>query len=276
MALTRWAHLLALMTVFGSAAFLWLLERRTLAQPPPSRLWLVLAGVAAGSALLQFVLTVAGMSDAVTGVFTSGTAATVLEDTLFGQVFIVRVVLLAALIALIVFRSSALLFVAIVSGAALAAVALTSHAAASGREAYALWRAANDAVHLLCGGFWIGGLAMLLKLAWERTPFLHATVVQFSESAIYVVTFLALAGMINTGFIFAAQRVSWFYVTLLLLKVAAAVGMIVLAFVNRVRIMPALAEGRDADVFARNVRAELLLGAGVVALAAVLGSVSPG
>jgi putative copper resistance protein D len=275
MALTRWAHLLSLMTVFGAAAFAWLLQRRLRFQPLESRGWLTLVIVAAVSAFVQFILTVGNMSDTVMGAFSPGTVATVLEDTTFGQVFIIRVVVLAALIALIVFRSTAVLFIALLSGAALAAVALTSHAAASGREAYTLWRAGNDATHLLCGGFWIGGLVVLLKYAWDRAPALHEIVALFSETAIYVVTFLALAGMINTGFIFAAQHVGWFYLTVLLLKVAAAIGMITLAFINRLRVMPALAAGQDADVFARNVRAELILGAGIVALAAVLGSISP-
>jgi len=128
------------------------------------------------------------------------------------------------------------------------------------------------------GGFWIGGLAVLLLQAFtaRNTASLFVEAGIFSEWAIYAVTVLALAGMINAGFIYAAQRVNWAYTVLLLFKVVLAAGMIALAFINRLRVMPKLEAGSGADTLARNVRSELLLGAIVVAIAAILGSVSPG
>jgi putative copper export protein len=164
---------------------------------------------------------------------------------------------------------------ALFAAVALAGVAWTSHAAASGRESFALFRAAMDALHLLAGGFWLGGLVSLLYVAHEKGR-VQESVALFSEVAIYAVTVLALAGALDAGFIFAAERVSWTYIALLLVKISFAVGMIAIAFINRLRVTPLLAADAGRAMLAHNVRAELALGTTVVGIAAVLGSISPG
>jgi copper transport protein len=168
----------------------------------------------------------------------------------------------------------------VLSGIALVTIAVTSHAAASGPEAYALLRLSTDALHLLTAGFWIGGLWVLLDLGLrgrrEKPQLLFRAVSLFADVAIYGVTALFLAGMLNTGFILSAQHVDAWYGVLLALKVVLAFAMIGIAFVNRLRVTPRLASGEGGEVLARNVRGELVLGAAVVAIAAVLGSISPG
>lgn len=276
MALIRWAHLLPLLAIFGTASFGEMLHAKGLLADRLTLPWLPWAALLAFlAALAQLLFTSIQMADSWNGVEDPSAIATVVGHTLFGQVFILRIVALA-LLALAVLRGSPSLLVAVLSGIALAGVALTSHAAASGQQSFMLFRAANDAVHLLTAGFWIGGLAVLLQLAQRHKAVLLAGPVNlFSEVAIYAVTALTLAGMLNTGFVWSAQRVTWAYALLLAAKVILATAMIALAFINRLRVAPALEAGSGSAAFARNVGVELALGVGVVALAAVLGSIAP-
>jgi putative copper resistance protein D len=199
----------------------------------------------------------------------------VIRGTVFGHLILLRSAALVGLIALTSRSRPPLSAVAVLAGVALAGVAATSHAAASGRESFALFRAATDALHLLAGGFWLGGLVALLYVAHEKSG-IRASVAPFSEVAIYAVALLALAGALDAAFVFAAERVSWTYTVLLLAKVLLAIGMIAIAFVNRLRVTPLLASEAGRETLTRNIRAELALGTSVVGIAAVLGSISPG
>lgn len=273
-AVIRWAHLLSLMTLFGATAFGWQLRRRSLGDVPPTRLWLLAASIALASAVLQLILTATALS---AGTLDFGALSTVLSHTTFGQTFAVRIIALVALVLLSIRLRPWLPGSAIAAAIALMGIALTSHAAANGQPAFAWMRITTDALHLLTGGFWIGGLAVLFWLAISGdSAKLYAEVGIFSETAVYAVTLLTLAGMINAGFIFSAQRVGWTYFLLLATKVVLALAMLLIAFINRLRVMPALAKGRDAEILARNIRLELALGTAVIALAAILGSISPG
>lgn len=275
-AVIRWAHLLSLMGLFGASAFGWVLNRRRLTDLPQTRIWLLAALITIASAALQLVTTTAGLTGGWTTALDPGALSAVLSHTTFGQAFVVRFIALVILVLLAGQPKPWLLGLAILSAVALACIALTGHAAANGQAAFAWMRAATDATHLWTGGFWVGGLAVLLWLAvsGDRTK-LYAEVGAFSEIAIYAVTLLMLVGMINAGFIFAAQRVGWTYFLLLACKVVLALAMLLIAFINRLRIMPALEEGQNAGVLARNIRLELILGGAVVGLAAILGSISP-
>ncbi len=276
LALVRWAHLLPLMAVFGASTFVSALRRKNLDATVslPWFGWACLVAVA--TAIVQVLLTTAAMSGGWQAVFDPTALLAVLADTEFGHFAFVRIGALALLcLAAVAIRPVGLAAEAL-SAIALVCVAFTSHTAASGSEAHATTRALNDAVHLVTGGFWIGGLLVLLQLAQRRRgPELMPALHLFSQIAIYTVTALMLAGMLNTLFVYSAQRVSWSYTILLVLKVTLALAMIAFAFINRLRVMPALESGNDDGTLIRNIRSELMIAAVVVALAAILGSISP-
>jgi putative copper resistance protein D len=276
LALVRWAHLLPLMAVFGASSFAAAMRSRRLDAviPLPWLGWACL--VALATAIIQVLVTTAAISGSWQAAFDPTALLAVLVDTEFGHFAFVRIgeialLCLAAVAIRPVGREAAAL-----SAIALICVAFTSHAAASGSEAHATTRALNDAVHLVTGGFWIGGLVVLLQLAARRRGAeLLPTLELFSQIAIYTVTALMLAGMLNTLFVYSAQRVNWTYTVLLIIKAVLALAMVAFAFVNRLRVMPALESGTDDGTLARNIRSELVIGAVVVALAAILGSISP-
>jgi putative copper resistance protein D len=277
LALVRWAHLLPLMAVFGAASFASALRRKKVIVTAVALPWFGWAClIALLTAIVQLLLTTAAMSGDWQGALDPAALRSVVVDTTFGNLAIVRLAALALLCLTVVLRRPAGWEGELLSAVALLGLAFTSHAAASGSADHAMTRALNDAVHLVTAGFWIGGLLLLLQLAQQRrSPDLMPALQLFSQIAIYSVTALMLAGMLNTLFVYSAQRVSWTYTILLIVKVALALGMITFAFINRLRVMPALEQGHDDGTLAKNVRSELTIGAVVVGIAAILGSISP-
>jgi putative copper resistance protein D len=274
-AAVRWLHLLALMLVFGASGFGWLRQRNAMGSLTPARLLFYASLVAAVTAGAQLLLTAEALSGSWTAVRDPANLGAVVRGTVFGHLLLLRSAALVGLIALASRPRPPAAAVTLLAAVGLAGVAATSHAAATGLESFALFRATTDALHLLAGGFWLGGLIALLCVVREKTS-VQDSVALFSEVAIYAVTLLALAGALDAGFIFAAERVSWTYTMLLFAKVLLAISMIAIAFINRLRVTPLLTTEAGRTTLARNIRAELALGAIVVGIAAVLGSISPG
>jgi hypothetical protein len=69
------------------------------------------------------------------------------------------------------------------------------YAVASGTGSWLM--AANDALHLLCAGFWIGGLTVLALVVVERRPGLLGALGVFSLWGTYAVFLLTVAGAVN-------------------------------------------------------------------------------
>jgi putative copper resistance protein D len=162
------------------------------------------------------------------------------------------------------------LFVA-VTGAMLAAVALTltGHTSVNPLRK---WLAPLLAVHLLVAAFWFGALWPLwLTLQHESVADAEAVLRRFSKLAIWLVPGIALAGLgmafllIDTWSTFRRA-----YGLILIVKATVFVLLLVLAALNRWRLMPALASVRAA--LRRSILAEYLLIAGVLAMTAVLTS----
>jgi len=171
--LVRAAHFLALMLVFGAESLQALFGAFLAEQPPQilSRRLFTIASIAAlATALLWFGLTVVQVGGSWNAALDPQTLSPIAEQTTFGPILLARIAVCAFLVVTSLLPRLRLVRI-VVSGAALAAIALTSHAAASG-ETFVLARAANDAVHLLAAGFWIGSLAVLVPLvaAQRKTP----------------------------------------------------------------------------------------------------------
>jgi putative copper resistance protein D len=251
--------------------------------------------VISGAAWL--VLTAASISDQPpTQVFSGGVAWTVLSQTSFGWDWMVRL-LLACLLAvtfvpLLSGRDTMLLTgtAAVMLAATLAGTLAWAGHAAGGLGAEGIIHPAADFLHLIAAVAWVGTLiplALLLgavggnagSLAIARTATLR-----FSTLGLVSVTTLLVTGSINTWYLAGSvpALVGTPYGQLLLAKVALFFGMVAIAALNRLRFTPRLVhsasktEARNAlRQLRRNAAIEMLAGAAIICIVAVLGTEPP-
>ena len=268
LAIARGIYFAALMLLFGGAAFNALLKKRLPIIAPvllPRWFALLAALIAAGA---WFILATGQMA----GEITQGAIHQAATATLFGQVFLAR---LALLLGLALVPSRAPVLTALLAGAALALPSATSHAAASSPAGFAVIGASLDAVHLLTGGFWIGGLWVLIRLFARKETNILLALSLFSDWAMAAVLVLAMTGLINAVSILlggsANGHPATAYLSVLGAKLALVVVMMTLAAINRFKLMP---RGRHKTI-ARNAARELGLGFIVVLLAGALGQLPP-
>lgn len=267
----RGVYFIIVMALFGEAAFAAALRRRLpmVAPAPTTQVrWalLALALLASGAWLLQAAAGMAGTSPG------AAITAQVLRGTLFGQAFAARIVLLLVLAVLLACGARPR-WIALVSGLALILPAITSHAAASSPANFTAIGATLDAVHLLAGGIWIGGLGALALLFRRKEVNIVLVLSLFSEIAMIAVVLLAMTGMINAASILLGDKgaASPLYLAVLGGKLAAVAAMLGLAVANRFRLLPR----GDTPAIARNAAIELGLGLIAVLLAAALGQLPP-
>lgn len=285
LAIVRAFHFASLMAIFGGSAYLLLLHGKlqTVPRSAPSlqKGFAFAAGLALLTGVLWLCLAAGQMSGDWRAVFDMPTVERVVRDTRFGAISASRLVGLALLLILSIgMRARRTAALVLLSGILLASLGLTSHAAASADGFAAYTRAANDAVHLLTAGFWIGGLLVLAMLVPEHleTPAdLLAPLRLFSVWGTYAVAALVLTGLVNAIVILglSSPRLS-IYRGLLAVKVVLAFGMITLAIINRLRIAPVLARDDSAPQrLTQTVTGELALGIVVIAAAGLLGLLPP-
>jgi putative copper resistance protein D len=190
--------------------------------------------------------------------------------TLFGQLFAIRMVALAAL-AFVLKRGAKL--AVLLAATVLCLPAATSHAAAASPAGFTVLGASLDGLHLVTAGFWIGGLALLLQLHRRKEPNILLALSLFSEWAMIAVLLLVMTGLINGASILLGDtgKPALLYLAVLGTKLVLVAGMLGLAAMNRFRLMP---QGRDQTI-ARNAALELGAGIIVVLLAGALGQLQP-
>jgi copper resistance protein D len=223
--------------------------------------------------------------------------ATVLLDTDFGRVWLLRFALLVLLAAGLrppyfgapapAWRRHAALAVA---AAFVAALAFAGHAAAGDGAAGAVHLAA-DVLHLIAAAAWVGALvplALVLGAAKDAgdsstLAIARTATLRFSTLGIASVGTVLVTGAINTfelsGSCAALSGTD--YGRLLLVKIALFFAMLAIAAVNRMRLTPRLIAGGDAAAPAiRRLRAnaliEAVIGALILLIVAVLGTLPPG
>ena len=267
-AAARGLYFAATMLLFGDLAFSLLIHAKLPVILPPRDIKLRWSGlgVAAVAGLAWFLMAVAGMA----GTLDVPAIIQTLTATLFGQLFILRIVAMTAL-ALVLKRHAklAVLLALIV----LTLPAGTSHAAAASPAGFTAIGAILDATHLGTAGFWIGGLAVLLQLHRRGEPNILLALSLFSEWAMIAVLLLVMTGLINAASILLgdAGTPSRVYLIVLGTKLVLVAAMLGLAAMNRFRLMP---QGND-KVIARNAARELSAGVIAVLLAGVLGQLQP-
>jgi putative copper resistance protein D len=285
LALCRFAHFAAAMTLFGAASFVAALAPPDLAKalaPAIRRIAAVAIPLVALSALAWLALEAASMSDSWSGALDIDALRGVLADTAFGAVWQGRLLMATALIAALALRSRGPSpFLAFAAALLLASLGLVGHAAMQSGAAGALHRA-NDALHLLVAGAWLGGLPVFaLCLRAYRDPALRRDAVsamrRFSFWGQFDVALVVLTGLVNIALTSGLESLAPTpYRALLAAKLALVAAMIALALLNRYVLTPRLRpDGPALGALVRTCVAEVFLGAAVVALVSVFGLLAP-
>jgi copper resistance protein D len=246
-----------------------------------------------------FVLTAASMSgQPLAQVYAQGILWTVLLQTDFGNDWLARIVfacgLATAFVPLLSTNGSASRWIAAVAtGLAAALVGSLSFAGhAIGAEgAESIVHPLADVLHLVAAAAWVGALvplALLLAITGKDPSALavaRAATLRFSTLSVVSVATLFVSGIINTWYLAGsvAALTETEYGHLLLVKVALFFAMVGVAAVNRLWLKPRLVDAADLAVaqascraLCRNATIEATLGAAVIAVVAVLGTLPPG
>lgn len=286
LALCRFAHFIAAMTLFGAMAFVVALAPPDLARALRPTIRAIAAAaipVVAISALVWLALEAASMVGDWSAFFDLGSISAVLTDTDFGAVWLWRLGLIAALVAALALdRAGPTLPLVVGAALLLASLGLVDHAAMQAGALGALHRA-NDATHLLATAAWLGGLPMFaLSLKAYREPSLSAAAVtamrRFSFWGHFDVALVVLTGAVNVALTsgFRALAPTTPYRMLLAAKLVLVATLVALALFNRYVLAPRLAQKEDARrALARSCVAEVALGAMIVALVSVFGLLDP-
>jgi putative copper resistance protein D len=284
LAVTRAIHLASLMVIFGASAFPALLQRAGRWEAPPrsSRfLGTAAALVALVTAIVWFCLIAGQMSGSSQGAIDPAVLQLAATDTRFGHIFVGRTIGLVALSLLCALETRSKSFaVAVLAGLLLASLAPVSHAAAGGDNVLTMG-AVSDGVHLLAGGFWLGGLVVLASLVARyrsRAAELVAQLGVFSSWGGFVVALLVLTGVANLLLIMPVSAMSLhnLYFDLLLTKIGLAAVMVGLAALNRWRFAPAFARGENAvRHLAYSIGLETAFAFTVVGIVGYLGTIAP-
>jgi copper resistance protein D len=284
--IVRFAHFASAMLLFGASVFVVVLA------PPALRAELerstgriiMFAGLgAAATAVFWLQLEGAAITEDWSEAIDPDVLSSVLVGTAFGRVWQARLVIGLALTFLVLrrgWRWSRLL--AALAGLFLATLGLVDHAAM--REGAAgLFERANQGLHLVAAGFWLGALAPLLDcLGRLGDPGLKpdAAIVlrRFSGVGHAAVAAVVGTGAVNTFMILGAWPLDFSspYQTYLATKIVAVAAMILLALYNRYRLVPRLSLGSDATLaLKRNTTIEIGLGVVVLALVSAFATFEP-
>ena len=245
--------------------------------------------VALLSGLSLLLAVTANMAGSAAAALDPNTIGTVLLDTSFGRVWCWRLLfallLIVACFAPLRWRIPAILVLSLLL---LITLGWVGHAV-EGQGATKIAHELNQMVHLLAAGLWLGGL---VPLAWFLRRARHpsgtawislapAVLTRFSHVGYAAVALLAATGAINSlllvGHIEALFDTP--YGRLLALKILLFSVMVVLALINRFRLLPRLRRKLQPSApiaaLARSVLFEQALGFAVLAVVSVLGTWPP-
>lgn len=247
--------------------------------------WLGLAIAVISGAIWLMLLTVSMSGMPLDQALAPDVLSTIVNDTQFGQVTVVRAGL-AACLAICLLRDHVTItrwLGLVVALAFAAALAWTGHAGSTfGAIGYV--HLASDALHVLAAAAWIGGLLPLVLLLTmvrpSSSPLLARDAVgRFSTLGIICVASLVLSGVINSAILVGSIHalITTAYGRLLLVKLALFALMLTFAAFNRLSLTPRLGKSRDAALgtLGRNSGVELGLGLVVFAIVGLLGTLHP-
>jgi putative copper resistance protein D len=255
--------------------------------------WTSLA-ISAASGMIWLLLVAASMSGLSFGEsMTSDVLSTVVNETQFGRVSEIRLVLaviIAGCLAYVRFPLARGLALAMSLGLT-AALAWTGHAGSTAGEMGILHLTA-DTLHLLAAAVWIGGLVSLVLLLSvsrrDQNPagisFARDAAQRFSTMGIAVVVVVFATGIINAWILVGSWHalIVTGYGRLLMLKVMLFAAMLLIAAANRFWLTPRLAlpSGSEPQYEAvhrleRNSIIEIALALLIFAIVGMLGTLHP-
>lgn len=284
---SRFLHYLASFALFGGALFPFYAfggasEARG-ARSRAARLIAPAAWTALATAILWFLFTSAGMAGN-TAAIADPHIWTVVANTAFGRVWLIRIALGLTLVALVTARAPRIAITGM-AGVLVASLALVGHAV-EGEGAYALLHETADAVHVLAGAIWIGALAILAGLArgGDDSHLLSKALARFSPVGLWAVIAIAISGLVNATFTVGPRNLPALldtpYGTVLAAKLVLFGGMLLLAAAHRFVLAPRLAEALGGPppgtaALRTSLAAEAILGVLVLAAAGWLGTLPP-
>jgi putative copper resistance protein D len=283
--LSRLLHFTATFLLFGASAFLWKMAPAELSDRLEARLTPVLnlAVIVAAVTSIAWLMLVAGsMGEGWEDTVRAVTLREVLLETRFGNVWLVRLGLIAMLIATVVLGGGYRSRDAVVaSGLVVASLGLVGHAAMDA-GLLAVLRAINHAGHLLSAGLWVGGLVPLAVVLGEgrsaKLDMVSTTLRRFSGMGHVVVAVVIATGAINTWFILGGWsiNVGSTYQSLLLAKILLVIAMVVLAIINRYAFLPRLRSNNSAfRQLYRSTLIEIFLGLMAIGLVSYFATLEP-
>jgi putative copper resistance protein D len=292
----RFVHYAALVLAFGAFAYAGYGAKSVSVGRRLGRLGLASSLLLLVATVAVLAATIAGLGGGFASIWDAMLWSAVVQDTGFGRVWSVRLVMALLLVALSVAvwrwpgqaptRAAILL-----AGGLVATVALTGHAAV-GEGAPGLVHRAADAAHMLAAAVWLGALPPLLFLLGRNAPGVSeqpdlalARLQAFHSVGVASVSVLLVSGLVNSWLLVGNPDglLTTSYGRLLVAKVALFAVIVGLAAQNRLRLVPALAHdlaggghGCESVALLRScIRAELVLGMLVLLTVAVLGSMAP-
>jgi putative copper resistance protein D len=269
-----------------------------------ARLWARLAGLAWSALALAvisgaawFVLTAQSMSgEAWPDIWTDGVLWTVLTETVFGNDWLLRLAAAGVLAGLLVrlfvppartpfwIGAAALLVAAILAGS----LAWAGHAiGANGAEGTI--HPVADVLHLIAAAAWLGALpplVLLLGADGEGAVGIAAArdaTLRFSTIGLVSVGTLLVTGIANSWYLVGGidELLHTPYGQLVVAKIALFALMVAVAAINRLKLTPRLLSGtrgeahRARSQLRSNATVETGLGAAVIAIVALLGTLPP-
>ena len=245
---------------------------------------LIAALLALASAAALLLLVAGSMGEGWQDTIDPATVTAVLTATSFGQVWRWRLGLALVLVLSVLLRcgraSGTTLGLAAVL---LASLALTGHAVRESGSAGLLHRA-DDALHLLAAGAWLGGLlplALLLRDAKGQAAGEGVVVAlrRFSGLGYVAVALVLVTGTLNAAFLVgsAAALTGTLYGRVLLAKLALVAVMLGLALRNRFVLLPREPADRTGSLrrLEHSVVVEIGVGAAILAVVSLLGTLPP-
>jgi copper resistance protein D len=255
--------------------------------------------VALVSGAAWFVLTAASMSgQSIANVYSHDVLWTVLSQTEFGNDWLARLTLACGLAGVSVgylsargIKSTWLKAAAVILAAAFAGSLAWAGHAIGGQGLEGIVHPAADVLHLIAAAAWVGALvplALLLAMTGRDVDGLgvaRTATLRFSTLGIASVATILLTGIVNTWYLSGSidALTETKYGRLLLIKIALFFAMVGVAAFNRLRLTPRLAGSTDAAVtetaqrqLCRNATLEAVMGAAIIAIVALLGTLPPG